>query len=168
MLCETEAGPSVCTPCPVFCSFCFPILLPTPFYTCTCPPTEAPTEVPTKAPTSAAPTIAPTTASPTFAPVPLMDITASLILLAFAIGIAVLCIFCIIFIMPAGLHHYDLNDEINYYNVQRNEDTTTTQSQQSETTEGAGAGEEETTMSSNINGDYLYNESLRKRLQKVV
>lgn len=163
MLCETEAGPNMCLPCPVFCSFCFPILAPTPFYICTCPPTGAPTETPTTLSPTVAPTGSPTTAAPTFTPIPFMDLTMSLILLAFAIGVAVLCIFCIMFIMPAGMHRYSKNDELNYYNVQNKEE----EEEEEEGEEGDEGDDQNLSSSLNNNNNY-YGSDVRKRLQNYV
>ncbi len=96
MLCQLQSPPGTCAPCPTFCSFCFPPLMPTPAYTCTCPPTQAPTAAPTRVPTGTpAPTQAPTPA-PVAPPVdwqwPLITVVLFSLAAFFCIFIAVFCI----------------------------------------------------------------------------
>jgi hypothetical protein len=99
MYCETPV-PATCVPCPVFCSFCYPPLNPTPFYTCTCPPTLAPTSAPTRAPTgTVAPTNAPTPA-PTGPPINFETPLVTVILIALALAGCVLLTACCIIVLP--------------------------------------------------------------------
>lgn len=66
LYCNDTLGsdPSVCIPCPTFCTFCYPPFAPTSYGVCQCPPTLAPTPRPTR---RVVPTPAPTPA-PTAAP----------------------------------------------------------------------------------------------------
>lgn len=95
MLCQLQSPPGACAPCPVFCSFCFPPLMPTPAYTCTCPATHAPTRAPSRAPTGTpAPTTAPTpapVAPPVEWQVPLVTIVLLSLAIAFCVFIGVCC-----------------------------------------------------------------------------
>ena len=96
MLCQLQSPPGACAPCPVFCSFCFPPLMPTPAYTCTCPSTHAPTRAPSRAPTGTpAPTTAPTpapVAPPVEWRVPLVTVVLLSLALVFCVFIGVFCI----------------------------------------------------------------------------
>lgn len=108
MLCESgDPNSTVCVPCPPFCSFCYPLLLPTPSYTCTCPLTNAPTE----APTTLAPTNAPTH-SPTIAPTsgprnnhPFWIFTKWVAIVAFML-VMILITVCCIYVLPPHIEKY--------------------------------------------------------------
>lgn len=102
MLCNSPTQYQ-CVVCPTFCSFCFPLLLPTPSYTCTCPLTESPTDIPTKSPTNT-PTDAPTSA-PTKAPHKhsYSRIVIACLIIAFACILCIIATLACIIIIPDGL-----------------------------------------------------------------
>ena len=125
MLCETPV-PSTCVPCPLFCSFCYPLLAPTPSYVCACPPTEAPTPAPTR---SAAPTAVPT-AAPTEAPptVPLDWQTPAATIFTIAVVCASLALFltCLLCWVRPLLDRYNRNTvQVPIFPIYEQQQTTT-------------------------------------------
>ena len=109
-----------CVFCPPYCSFCYPLLAPSPSYVCTCPLTSAPTPAPTPAPTmapTASPTSAPTKQLPDLVSADTIDrattIAIQTVLVAFGCIIVIITVlFCCVtpnsLLIGRGRHDHDL------------------------------------------------------------